>query len=455
MTTTKRSRFPHPLVLIFGMIVIAQVLTVLLPSGSFEREERRVLAGTYQLVDAPTLPWHASLTLIPKGMEKAADVIFFVFLVGGVIRVLRSTGAIDAAIGLALQRLGGQPLYLVAGMTALFSLGSSTVGMAEEYMPFIPILVTMCLALGYDAVVAMGIVYVGAAVGYGCAALNPFTVMIAQDIAELPLTSGQGLRWFLLALCLLIGVHHILSYARRVKTFPEKSLVSDIDYSKGYELPHGTDLTPQRLTVLGIFVSGIVLFVVGVARWEWYLTELAAVFLGMAILSALVARIPFNAAAESFCKGAAEMTTTALLIGFARTIETVLTEGQVIDTIIHRIAGVLENNPAPLASVGMLMVQSVCNFLIPSGSGQAYVTMPIMAPLADLTGVTRQTAVLAYQMGDGFMNAIVPTNALLMGMLALGRIPYQRWLRFIVPLMIKLYLMAIVALALATTLGYQ
>ena len=214
-------------------------------------------------------------------------------------------------------------------------------------------------------------------------------------------------------------------------------------------------MTPQRLTVLGIFVSGIVRFVVGVARWEWYLTELAAVFLGMAILSALVARIPFNAAAESFCKGAAEMTTTALLIGFARTIETVLTEGQVIDTIIHRIAGVLENNPPPLASVGMLMVQSVCNFLIPSGSGQAYVTMPIMAPLADLTGVTRQTAVLAYQMGDGFMNAIVPTNALLMGMLALGRIPYQRWLRFIVPLMIKLYLMAIVALALATTLGYQ
>ncbi len=437
------------------MIVVAQMFTYFLPQGEFERAERKVVPGTYQSVEAASLPWHAALTLIPKGMEKAADVIFFVFIVGGVIQVLRATGAIDAVIGTSIRRLSHHSLYLVAGMTLLCALGSSTVGMAEEYMPFIPIMVTMCIALKMDAIVAMGIVYIGAAIGYGCAALNPFTVLIAQDIAGLPLTSGQGFRWLLLALCLGLGVHHLMAYARRVKEKPELSLVADVDYRTGFETPRDSAFTPRRVWVMGIFLLGIVLFVTGVARWEWYLTELCAVFLGIAILSALAAGLSVNQSAEAFCRGAAEMTTTALLIGFARTIETVLTEGQVIDTIIHNIAGMLEGGSASFAAVGMLLVQSVCNLLIPSGSGQAYVTMPIMAPLADLTGISRQTAVLAYQMGDGFMNAIVPTNALLMGMLALGRIPYQRWLRFVVPLMVKLYVLAILALVAAVKMGYS
>ena len=437
------------------MIVIAQVFTYVLPPGTYDREDRKVQVGTYQSVEAKPLPWHAALTLIPKGMEKAADVIFFVFIIGGVIQVLRATGAIDALIGASIRRLGSNPLYLVAGMTVLCSLGSTSVGMAEEYMPFIPILVTMCIALKMDAIVAMGIVYVGAAIGYGCAALNPFTVLIAQDIAGLPLTSGQGFRWVLLIVCLFVGIHHLMAYASRIRSQPGQSLVSDVDYSRGFEIPEDTRFTTRRVIVMAIFAVGIALFVIGVARWEWYLTELSAVFMGTAILSAIAARLSFNVGAEAFCKGAADMTTTALLIGFARTIETVLTEGQVIDTIIHDIAGTLEGGSASIAAVGMLGVQSICNLLIPSGSGQAYVTMPIMAPLADLTGITRQTAVLAYQLGDGFMNAVVPTNALLMGMLALGKIPYQRWLRFVLPLMAKLYVVAIIALVIAVKIGYK
>ncbi|MDA7632572.1 AbgT family transporter [bacterium] len=452
---SKLRRLPHPLILIFAMIVIAQVFTYVLPPGTYDREDRKVQVGTYQSVEAKPLPWHAALTLIPKGMEKAADVIFFVFIIGGVIQVLRATGAIDALIGASIRRLGSNPLYLVAGMTVLCSLGSTSVGMAEEYMPFIPILVTMCIALKMDAIVAMGIVYVGAAIGYGCAALNPFTVLIAQDIAGLPLTSGQGFRWVLLIVCLFVGIHHLMAYASRIRSQPGQSLVSDVDYSRGFEIPEDTRFTTRRVIVMAIFAVGIALFVIGVARWEWYLTELSAVFMGTAILSAIAARLSFNVGAEAFCKGAADMTTTALLIGFARTIETVLTEGQVIDTIIHDIAGTLEGGSASIAAVGMLGVQSICNLLIPSGSGQAYVTMPIMAPLADLTGITRQTAVLAYQLGDGFMNAVVPTNALLMGMLALGKIPYQRWLRFVLPLMAKLYVVAIIALVIAVKIGYK
>lgn len=450
----RQGRFPDSLVLIFAMIVVAQLLTYVLPAGEYERQERRVLPGTYHTVDAAPLPAHAFLTSIPKGMEKGADIIFFVFIVGGVIGVVRATGAIDSILGASIRAFGRRPVWLVAGMVTLCALGSSTVGMAEEYMPFVPILVTMCLALRMDAVVALGIIYVGAGVGYGCAALNPFTVMIAQRIADLPLTSGQPFRWGLLVVCLVVGVHHIMRYARRVQADASRSLVHDVDYSAGFAMPQDVRLTRQRGAVLVVFVAGIVLFVYGVARWEWYLTELAGVFLGIALLSALCARLSPNRLAREFCQGASELTTTALLIGFARTIEVVLTDARVIDTVIYRLAAPLQDMPRQLAALGMLGVQSIFNFFVPSGSGQAYVTMPIMAPLADLTSLSRQTAVLAYQMGDGFTNMIVPTNALLMGMLGLGRVPYQRWLRFVVPLLVKIYVIAVLALVLAVQIGY-
>ena len=454
MTGPPSRRFPDALVLIGGLIVLAQLATYVLPAGEFEREGRQVVRGTYQAVEAEPLPFFTFLTAVPAGLADAADIIFFILVVGGVFGVLRATGAVDALIGLAIGKLGGRPVWLVAGMVALFAFGSSTVGMAEEYMPFVPLLVTMCLALRLDAVVALGIIYVGAGVGYACAALNPFTVLIAQDIAGVELTSGQPLRWLLLAVCLAVGVDHILRYARRVKADPMRSLVRDVSYAGGFELPADVRLTPARVAVVAVFAAGVGLFVWGVSARGWYLTELTAVFLGIALAAAAVARLAPNRVAAAFQSGAAELVSTAVIVGFARTIQVVLTEGRVIDTIINGLATPLQALPGQAAALGMLAVQTVCNLFIPSGSGQAYVTMPIMAPLADLTGLTRQTAVLAYQLGDGFTNMVVPTNALLMGMLGLARIPYQRWLRFVGPLLVKLYVVAVVALVLAVRMGY-
>ena len=448
-------RFPDSLVLIFALILLAQVAGWVLPAGEFERDGRRVVPGTYQVVDAEPLPPLAFLTAIPAGLGAAQEIIFFVFLVGGVIGVVRATGAIDAAIGAAITRLGSRPVWLVGGAVGLFALGASTVGMAEEYMPFVPILVTMCLALRLDAVVAVGIIYVGAGVGYACAAFNPFTVLIAQDIAGVTLTSGQAPRWVLLMVCGAVGVHHILRYAARIRADPEASLVRSVDYSNGFTLPEDQRFTARRWAVLVVLAGGIGLFVWGVAARGWYLSELSAVFLAIGLIAAAVAGVAPNRAARSFLGGAAEMTATALLIGFARTIEVVLSDARVIDTIVYGLAQPLAALPSHAAALGMLAVQTTANLFIPSGSGQAYVTMPIMAPLADLTGLTRQTAVLACQFGDGFTNMLVPTNALLMGMLALGRIPYQRWLAFVVPLLAKLYLVAAVALVAAVQFGYE
>lgn len=451
---TSRPRFPDSLVLVGGLILAAQVATYILPAGEFERDGRQVINGTYHTVTAPPLHPFAFLTAIPTGLAEAADIIFFIFIVGGVFGVLRATGAIDALLGLAIRRLGDRPVWLVGGMVTLFALGSSTVGMAEEYVPFIPLLVAMCLALRADAVVALGIVYVGAGVGYACATLNPFTVLVGQSIAGVELTSGQGARWILLGLCLSIGIHHILRYRSRIEANPAQSLVHDISYREGFELPEDVRLSPARVVVLSLLAAGVGLFVFGVGARGWYLTELTAVFLGIALAAILVARLAPNHAAHAFQIGASEMTTTAIIVGFARTIQVILTEGQVIDTVIYGLASPLQLFPGHIAALGMLAVQTLCNLFIPSGSGQAYITMPIMAPIADLTGLTRQTAVLAYQFGDGFTNMVVPTNPVLMGMLALAKIPYQRWLRFVGPLLVKLYVVAVVALLLAVELQY-
>lgn len=454
MTGSPARRFPDALVLVGGLILLAQAATCVLPAGEFERQGRQVVRGTWRAVDADPLPFFTFLTAVPAGLADAADVIFFILVAGGVFGVLRATGVVDALIGLAIAQLGGSPRLLVGGMVAVFALGSSTVGMAEEYMPFVPLLVTMCLALRMDAVAALGIVYVGAGVGYACAALNPFTVLIAQDVAGVELTSGQAVRWLLLVVCVAVGADHILRYARRVRADPSQSLVHDVSYADGFKLPADVRFTPARAAAAAVFAAGLALFAYGVAARGWYLTELTAVFLGMALAAAAVARLAPNRAAAAFQSGAAELVSTAVIIGFARTIQVVLSEGRVIDTIIHGLSSPLEGLPGEAAAVGMLAVQSVCNLFIPSGSGQAYVTMPIMAPLADLTGLSRQTAVLAYQFGDGFTNMAVPTNALLMGMLALARIPYQRWLRFVGPLLVKLYAVAVAALMLAVRLGY-
>ena len=219
-------------------------------------------------------------------------------------------------------------------------------------------------------------------------------------------------------------------------------------------MPEDVAFTPRRVTVLLVFAASVAGFVYGIRAWDWYLTELIAVFVALGLVAALVGGLGPDRVAAEFCRGAAELTKTALLIGFARTIEVVLTEGQVIDTVLNGLAQPLQALPRELSAIGMLGVQTVCNFFIPSGSGQAYVTMPIMAPLSDLTALSRQTAVLAYQFGDGFTNMIVPTNALLVGILALAKIPYQRWVRFVWPLLVKLYVVAILALLAAVQFGY-
>lgn len=457
----KTFKMPHTLVLLIALMGVALVTTWILPSGQFDMQATEeglpvVVPGTFSVVDdAPLLsPWDL-LVAIPRAMVAAADVIFFVFLIGGVMGILRGTGAIDAGIGAMLERFSHRTGLLILGAMFMFGVCSASFGMSAEYIAFVGVMVAVCAALRMDAIVAVGILAVGYGVGYGVSPMNPFTVLIAQDIAGLQPLSGWWYRLLMAVPFLAIAFHHVYSYARKIQKDPSKSLVAGVESAKAPPPEEYPPMSLRRMIILiamGVTVLGLF---VGVRFGGWYLMELAALFLFLSVIAVVVSRMSLNDAAEKFIAGAAALTTTALLVGVARGVALILEDGLVLHTIVHGLSTPLSQVPAAVSAVGMLVIQTLINIFIPSGSGQAFVTMPLMAPISDIVGVSRQVAVLAYQFGDGFSNMITPTNAILMGILGVAGIPYDKWLRFILPLFIKVMLAAAVSLMIAVLIGYS
>jgi uncharacterized ion transporter superfamily protein YfcC len=451
-------RVPHTLVLLFGMMVAALVATWVLPAGAFDVVEggRAIIPGSFKFIDdARVLTPLDLFTVVPRALADAQGIIFFVLIVGGVLAVIRRTGAIDAFLGWMLARFGRSVgLMVFIGMFA-FGAASSTFGMAEEYIPVVAVLISLCVAMRVDTVTAVATMVVGYGVGYGAATLNPFTVMIAKDIAGLAPDSGLGLRLVLFVVLMLVGFHHVWRYARRVQEDPTSSVVHGVDEAQPPAPVEYPSMTRTHVAVLIALLGALMLLVFGIIVWEWYLVELSALFFGLGVATAFIARLGADETAKVFGIGAAELSMTALLIGFARSIALLMEDGQVLHTIVHGLSVPLSAVGPELAALGMLVTQSALNLFVPSGSGQAFVTMPLMAPLSDLVGVTRQTAVLAYQLGDGLMNMVVPTNPVLMGILGLAGIPYDRWFRFIGPLLLKLLLVSAAFLVFAVWIDFS
>lgn len=454
-------KMPHTLALMFMLMIVALVMTWVLPAGSFQTEindagREVVVAGTYAVIeDQPKLSPLALFTSVPRALAQAQDIIFFVLLIGGALAVIRDTGAIDALLGRAIVRFGSAPGLLIFAGVFMFSFGSATIGMAVEYIPLAGVLIALCIAMRLDVVAAIGIMVAGYGIGYGAALTNPFTLVIAQNVAELPPISGWQYRLIWYLPFVLIGVHHVYRYAKRVQADPSLSLVADIPEAQPPEHVEPPPMTGTRLAVLLLTLAALLMLVWGITQRGWYLTELSALFVALTIVIGVVARLSIDRVAVVFTKGASELAGTALLIGFARAISLLLEDGMVLHTIVNFMASPLEGLPAELSAVGMLLIQSIMNIFVASGSGQAYLTMPLMAPIGDLVGVERQVSVLAFLYGDGFMNMIVPTNAVLMGIIGLARIPYSRWFRFIFPLILKLLLASSIVLVIAVRVGYS
>ncbi|MCG7535956.1 TIGR00366 family protein [Pseudoalteromonas sp. OOF1S-7] len=454
-------KVPHTLILLLSMMLVAYLATWLVPQGFFDtvtldNGRQAVVPGTYALAEAQThLTPMDFLVAIPRAFAAAQDVIFFVFIVGGVLAIARATGTIDALIGRLLERFGHKPNILIFMVVFCFALASGAIGTAGEYIPFVLILVGLCKAMRLDAMTAVGMVVAGYGIGYGVSAFNPFTVMVAQKVADIPVYSGIELRLAIFLPFVLIGFHHVWSYAKKVQANPELSLTKGLPCPLAGEAEANYPaLNKRHQMILFGLVAAIVTAVWGISQKGWYLYELGAVFISWGIFTTLVGQIGADRAANEFIEGVKDLASTAILIGVARGIALIMEDGQILHTLVYAMSSPLSHLGAELAAVGMFIMQTLLNLFIPSGSGQAYVTMPLMAPVGDIIGVYRQVAVLAYQFGDGFSNMIIPTNAVLMGIIGMAGVPYHLWFRFCLPLFGKLMLAASVVLVLAVTFGY-
>ena len=454
-------KVPHTLILLLAMMVTALIATWLVPQGFFdttlsESGRQMVVAGTYQTVSERQYltPWDL-LTAIPRAFAAAQDVIFFVLIVGGVLSIARATGTVDALIGRLLERHGSAPQRLIFMVVFCFALASSTIGTAGEYIPFVIILVALCKAMRLDAMTAVGMIVAGYGIGYGVSAFNPFTVLIAQQIAEVPVYSGIWLRLAIFVPFVLIGFHHVWRYAQNVANDPSRSMMIGVPCILADKAqPDYPALNSRHKLILSSFILVLCIAVWGIATQGWYLYELGGVFIAWGALISILGRLSADETAERFIEGVSDLVTTAILIGVARGIALILEDGQILHSLVHGMSLPLSYVSAEISAVGMLVIQTLLNTFIPSGSGQAYVTMPLMAPLGDLVGVPRQVAVLAYQFGDGFSNMIIPTNAVLMGILGMAGVPYGHWFRFCLPLLLKLMLASALVLVLAVMFGY-
>jgi len=438
-------KVPHTYVLLFLVIILVTLATYVLPAGIFDRYEDEVTGRTlvdpesFHHVDQTPVSPFDMVKAIPIGMKQTASIIFFIFIVAGSFAMIQSTGAIDAGVLKAMTGLGGSEKIVIPAVMLLFSAGGATFGLSEEVIAFVPIGILMARSMGYDDIIGVAMLSVGACVGFAGGMLNPFTVGTAQTIAELPLFSGIAFRFAGHVLLYITGVIFVLRYAAKVKADPTKSVMYDLrQQEQGQEKVDGknVEFTSTHKLVLAVVVLGFAYMVYGVMFEGWFIVEISTLFLGMGIIAGLVGRIHPNKIASSFVEGAKGIAFGALIVGIARAILVVMTQGQIIDTVISSAANVIGTLPLVLTASGMFVLQFFINFLIPSGSGQAAATMPIMVPLADLVGITRQTAVLAYQYGDAFSNLIIPTSASLLGVLGMAKIPYERWVKFIWPLML-------------------
>ena len=453
-------KLPHTYVIIFVMIVLAALLTHIVPAGSYDRYENSngttvVDPNSFHAVEANPAGIMDVFEAIPAGLEDTASLIFFVFIVGGAFQVINGTGAIDLLIGKLIRSLKGHEQLIIPIFLFVFSLGGAVMGMSNEVLPFVPIGIMLARKAGYDALVGTSIVTLGASAGFAAGAMNPFNVGIAQGIAELPIYSGIQVRIVLHVLFLLVASIYIMRYAARVKADPTRSYVRELELDAELEeLDEGKQVSIRHYLVLLTFFAGLAWIIWGVIRYAWGTSDMQPVFLVMAVVGGAVGGLNPNQIAKEFVNGAKALTYGALVIGIARGILVVLQNGMILDTIVCEFAQVLQQLPAAVTPLGMLVIHAILNLVIPSGSGQAAATMPLFIPLADLTGVTRQVAVLAFQLGDGVTNSINPTASNMNGYLSLSKINYAQWLRFAGPLMGMWFLISAVAIVVCNTMGY-
>jgi uncharacterized ion transporter superfamily protein YfcC len=461
-------KVPDVFVIVYLLIVLAAVLTWIVPGGSYKRREEVVNGTPREVVVqgsfsyAPANPQTLEVFTAPLegfATRSAARIIVFIFLVGGAFYVLNETGAIAAGLNKLVKLLRGREYLSIPIIMTFFSFFGAVFGMCEEAMPFALILVPMALALGYDSLVGVSLSFLAAGVGFAGAFVNPFTLGIAQDIAGLPSMSGLKYRVLVWAVSTGVTIAWVMIYAARIKADPRRSPMYELDKVRREEIrsqqEKHTVFTVRHGLCLAILFICIVGMMVGAIKLGWFIIELGGLFLAMGIIVGLVSGMGPNALAKAFVAGCKDMAGAALIVGFVYGIIFILENGNIMDTVLYGMSSVTSSIPKLISAQAMYVLQMVLNFFIPSGSTKAALTIPIMAPLADLSGITRQTAVLAYQLGDGFTNMIIPTSGVTVGTLAMAKIPFERWARWNFPMQIMFFFMSLAFLVWPVLASWQ
>lgn len=433
----KKWEFPDTYVIVFAVLLIAVAATYIVPAGAFDREEAdgvtTIVSGTYENVESKQAGFMDIFMSIQTGMVESAGLIFLVLFAGGMFEVINKSGAIHAGIYSAIDRMKGKEFLLITTIIIFFALGGAVGALANSVIPFVAIGVLLVKALKLDALVAVAITFNAAFIGFSAGFLNPYTVGVAHNIAELPLFSGMTFR--LIAFVLLVGatIWYTWRYSKKILNDPSRSLVGiesaqddDLNFDKKFSVRH-------KIILLWTAVA-LMFFVFAVVKFQWTTDHMAAFFVIIGLVAGIISGMNYNTIAITFLEGCKNLVYGALIIGLARAVLVIMENGQILDTLVNTLSQPLSALPPVATAIGMFIMNSIFNFFVPSGSGQGAIMMPIQTPLADMIGITRQVSVMAFQFGDGFSNVLYPTSGPLMASLAVAGVSWIKWAKWFLPL---------------------
>ncbi|MDP3387426.1 MAG: AbgT family transporter [Eubacteriales bacterium] len=436
-------RLPDSYVLIFVIIVLLGLFSFFIPSGSFDRYVDAesgityVIPESYKVIEKTYISLFDFFKAVPDGMMQASNIIIFVLLTGGSFGIINATGTINTVVNKIVQIYGKKEKRLIPIIMILFSLAGAVFGTAEEALPLYPVFIVLALALGFDRITGVALVLLGTGAGFVAGFLNPFTVGIAQEISELPLFSGIGFRIVAYFVFVTTAIVYVYLHASKIKKVDKEPInIYGDAVKKGFDFDRLPTLTKKHVKVIIVLLISFAFLVYGIIQLRFYILEISTTFLIMGILSGLVGELKPGRIVAEFTKGASSLIYGALIIGMARGVTAIMEYANIMDTVIYNLSIVIKDFSPRISSIGMFVIQSIINLFVTSGSGQASVTMPIMKNIADIVGLSRQTAVLAFQFGDGFSNVISPTSGYFMAALALGGIKWREWAKWMAPLFV-------------------
>lgn len=458
----KKSWVPHIFVILFILIFLGALATYIVPAGSYDRVTNEdgmevIDPNSFEYIERTPVDLFGFMLAIPNGFIETAEIVFGIIMIGGMFAVIERTGIISLGVGKLANTFSNRGLLVIPILMIPFALITTFTSQIELSLIYLPAIMPLILRLGFDRITAAATVLIATVAGFTMGVTSPANVGVAQQVSQLPLYSGMGYRIVILIIVLTIGIFYVMRYAKKVRDNPELSITyNEKDLQQATMGESGDQkATKRQIAASLVLLAAFAILIYGLLEHGWYFRELAGLYVLTGVAVGLVGGLKGSQIAESFVEGFKNIILGAFVVGIARGIAVVLNEGNIMDTIIYAAGNLVESMPSAITATIMFVVQAIINFFIPSGSGQAMVTMPIMSGLADLSGVTRQTAVLAFLFGDGFANIFYPTSGYFMAALAIAGIAWEKWVKFIWKLLLIWYSLAIVFLIIAQFMNYS